>query len=149
MVVQSDLIKSIPYFYGLDRFELDSIGKLLLEKRANRGDILCIEGEPADTLYFVAAGAVKVYKVSVDGKEQILCIIRPGESFNDVPVLMGGSNLANAEALGEVVLYMIKKHDLNSVLTDHPKIALNVIRILSQRVQHMVSLVYGGVNAFN
>ena len=141
MAVQVEFIKSIPYFSGLGQAELDSIRKFISEKKAERGEILLFEGEPAETLYFVVDGAVKVFKVSADGKEQILHIIRPGESFNDVPVFSGGVNLTSAEAMGAVVLNMIKKSDLEVILREHPQIALNVIHVLSQRVQHLVSLV--------
>jgi CRP/FNR family cyclic AMP-dependent transcriptional regulator len=141
MAVQVEFIKSIPYFSGLGQAELDSIRKFIFEKKADRGEILLFEGEPAETLYFVVAGAAKVFKTSADGKEQILHIIRPGESFNDVPVFSGGENLASAEAMGAVVLNVIKKSDLEVILREHPQVALNVIKVLSQRVQHLVSLV--------
>ncbi len=141
MVAQVEFIKSIPYFSGLGQAELDSICKLVFEKKADRGEILLFEGEPAEILYFVVAGVVKVFKTSADGKEQILQVIRPGESFNDVPVFSGGVNLASAEAMGAVVLNMIRKRDLEIILREHPQVALNVIQVLSQRVQHLVSLV--------
>ena len=141
MVAQVEFIKSIPYFSGLGQAELDSICKFVFEKKAERGEILLFEGEPAKTLYFVVAGVVKVFKTSADGKEQILQIIRPGESFNDVPVFSDGVNLANAEAMGTVVLYIIRKSDLEIILREYPQVALNVIQVLSQRVQHLVSLV--------
>jgi CRP-like cAMP-binding protein len=141
MAVQLEFIKSIPHFSGLGQAELDSIRKVIFEKKAERGEILLFEGEPAAALYFVVAGAVKVFKTSADGKEQILQIIRPGESFNDVPVFSGGENLASAEAMGAVVLNAIKKTDLENILREYPQVSLNVIQILSQRVQQMVSLV--------
>ncbi|UCG55477.1 MAG: cyclic nucleotide-binding domain-containing protein, partial [Dehalococcoidia bacterium] len=96
MAVQVDFIKSLPYFAELSQAELDSIIKFIFEKKAERGEILLIEGDPAEQLYFVVDGVVKVLKTSVGGKEQILQIIRPGESFNDVPVFSGGANLASA-----------------------------------------------------
>jgi len=141
MTVQVEFIKSIPYFSGLSQAELDSIRGVVFEKKAVRGEILLFEGEPAETLYFVVAGAVKVFKTSADGKEQILHIIRPGEAFNDVPVFSGGVNLASAGAMGAVVLNMIKKSDLEVILRKYPQVALNVIQVLSQRVQHLVSMV--------
>ena len=140
-MVQVEFIKSIPYFSGLSQAELDSIRKVIFEKKADRGEILLFEDEPAETLYFVVAGVVKVFKTSADGKEQILHIIRPGESFNDVPVFSGGVNLTSAEAMGPVVLNVMKKSDLEVILLEHPQVALNAIKILSQRVQHLVSLV--------
>ena len=136
-----DFIESIPYFDGLGREGLESVSKVIFEKKAERGEILVFEGEPAETLYFVVAGAVKVFKTSADGKEQILQIIRPGESFNDVPVFSGSVNLASAEAMGPVVLNYIKKSDLEAVLRENPQVALNVIHVLSKRVEHLVSLV--------
>jgi CRP-like cAMP-binding protein len=140
-VTEAEFIKSISYFSGLGQAEIDSIRKYFFEKKADRGEIILFEGDPANTLYFVVAGVVKVFKTSVDGKEQILQIIRPGESFNDVPVFSDGVNLASAEALGAVVLNMIRKSDLEVILREHSQVALNVIRVLSQRVQHLVSLV--------
>jgi CRP-like cAMP-binding protein len=141
MAVQIEFIKSIPYFAGLAPAELDAVRKFIFEKRAERGEILLFEGEPAETLYFVVAGVVKTFKTSADGKEQILQIIRPGESFNDVPVFSGGVNLVSAEAMGTVVLNMIKKTDLESILREQASVALNVIRVISQRVQHLIALV--------
>jgi CRP/FNR family cyclic AMP-dependent transcriptional regulator len=141
MAVQSDFIKSLPYFAGLEKSVLDPIVGYVFEKKAERGEILAFEGEPSDTLYFVAEGAVKVFKTSADGKEQIFRIIRPGESFNDVPVLGGGVNLLSAGAMGQVVLNGMKKKDLEAVIKENPPVALNVIHVLSRRVQELVSLV--------
>ena len=141
MAVQTETLKSISYFSDLSLAELDSIRKLFFEKMAERGEIILFEGESAKALYFVVSGVVKVFKTSADGKEQILYLIRPGESFNDVPVFAGGLNLASAEAMTPVVLYGIKKSDLEVVLRDYPQLARNLIRVISQRVEHLVSLV--------
>ena len=140
MAVQVEFLKSIPYFSGLNLAELDSIRKLIFEKTVGRGEIILFEGESAEALYFVISGVVKVFKTSADGKEQILYLIRPDESFNDVPVFEG-PNLANAEAMGPVVLYGIRKSDLEGIFRNHPQVALNMLKVLSQRVQHLVSLV--------
>jgi len=141
MSVKSEFIRTIPYFIGLSREALDSLGKYIFEKKADRGEILLFEGESAEALYFVVGGAVKVFKTSHDGKEQILQIIRPGESFNDVPVFSGDINLTSAEAMGKVVLNYIKKSDLETVLREFPQVSLNVIHVLSDRVRQLVSLV--------
>ncbi len=141
MAIQVEFLKSIPYFSGLGDSDIGSVSKYIFEKKAERGEILSFEGEPADVLYLVVAGAVKVFKTSADGKEQIFDIIRPGESFNDVAVLSGSLNLVSAEAMGAVILNAIKKHDIEVVLREHPQVALNVIQVLSRRVQELVSLV--------
>ncbi len=141
MAVQVEFLKNIPYFSGLGDAELDSVGRLIFEKTAQKGEILFLEGEPAEALYFVASGVVKVFKTSAGGKEQILAIVRPGESINDVAVFDNGPNPASAQAMGSAVLYGIKKSDLETLLRSYPKISLNVTRVLSQRIRHLVSLV--------
>ena len=141
MAINQDTIKNMPYFSGLSDAVLASVSRHFFEKKAVRGDILVFEGEAADALYFVVSGVVKVFKTSAEGKEQILRIIRPGDSFNDVPVLGGGMNLASAAAMSAAVLNGIKKKDLETVSKEHPQVALNIIKVLSRRVQEMVELV--------
>jgi CRP-like cAMP-binding protein len=141
MAVQLEFLKSILYFSGLGPAELESIRTLVFEKTADRAEMVLLEGEPAENLYFVASGAMKVFKTSPEGKEQILNIVRPGESFNDVPIFDDGPNPASARAMGPVILYGIKKNDMKAILRDHPQIALNVIKVLARRVRHLVSLV--------
>jgi CRP-like cAMP-binding protein len=141
MAVQVDFLKTLPYFTGLDEAALGSIRKFVFEKKAERGESLSFEGEASDVLYFVFAGVVKAFKTSADGKEQIFRIIRPGESFNDVPALSGGVNLVSVEAMGPAVLNGIKKKDLETIIRERPQVAVNVIQVLSQRVQELVALV--------
>ena len=141
MAIQVEFLKSIPYFSGLSPTELDSIKQLVFEKTADRGEIILLEGERAEALFFVASGAMKVFKTSAEGKEQILNIVRPGESFNDVPVFDDGLNPASAQAMGPVVLYGLRKSELQVILQNSPQVALNVIKVLAERVRQLVSLV--------
>lgn len=141
MTIEIGFLKSIPYFSGLIPGELDLIKKFIFEKTVQRGDIIVLEGDPAEAIYFVGSGAVKMFKTSADGKEQIINIVRPGESFNDVPIFDGGPNPTSAQAMGPVALYGIGKSDLDVILRDHPRVALNVINVLVGRVRQLVSLV--------
>lgn len=141
MVSKLELLKSTPYFSGLSSTELESISKLVFEKSYERGEILLLEGETAEALYFVASGAVKVFKTSAEGKEQILTIIRPGETFNEVPIFNGDLNPASAQAMVPVLLYGIRKNDLEVILRKYPQVALNVIKVMANRLRHLVSLV--------
>jgi CRP/FNR family transcriptional regulator len=141
MAIQTDFLKSTPYFSDLNLSELDSITKFFFEKKAERGEIFLLEGESDEVLYFVVSGAVKVLKTSADGKEQILNIARPGDSLNDVAVFDGSPNPAAAQAMGSVVLYGIGKDNLEAIIREHPKIALNAIKVLASRIRHLLSLV--------
>jgi CRP/FNR family transcriptional regulator len=141
MVVEASFLHKSLYFANLNDEELNLIQQLIFEKELQRGDLIALEGEPARALYFVFSGAVKIFKTSADGKEQILNIARPGESFNDVPVFDGAPNPFSAQAMGQVIVYGIEKRDLAIILRDHPQVALNIINVLAARVRQLTSLV--------
>jgi CRP/FNR family transcriptional regulator len=141
MMAEADCLQLSAYFSGLDSEELDSIREHMFKKSVARGEVITFEGEPATAIYIVISGVVKVFKTSTDGKEQIIYLARPGDSFNDVPVFGGGLNLASAEAIMQVNLCGIKKDELKAILQGNPKLAENVLKVLSQRVEQMVSLV--------
>jgi len=141
MTVQLDFLKRIPYFSGVGLADLESIKRLVFEKPADRAEMVVLEGEPAANLFFVVSGAVRVFKTSADGREQILSIVRPEESFNDVPIFDGGPNPASARTMGPVLLYGIKRNDMEAIFRNHPQIALNVTKVLAKRVRQLVSLV--------
>jgi CRP/FNR family cyclic AMP-dependent transcriptional regulator len=141
MAIQMDFLKGNPYFSGLSPAALDVIAKGTFEKKIDRGEIFLLEGEAEEVLYFVASGAVKIFKTSAEGKEQILGIARPGDSFNDVAVFDGGPNLSAAQAMGPVVIYGIRKANLEAIIRDYPQVATNVTRVLATRVRNLVSLV--------
>ena len=134
MVIEEEFISSTPYFIGLNSEELNSVTKLFFERSVAKG-------EPAEALCFVVSGAVKIFKTSGEGKEQILNIARPGESFNDVAIFDGNPNPASGQALVPVILYGISKNDLETIFQKHARVALNIIKVLAQRVRQLVSLV--------
>ncbi len=141
MAVPLDLLKSSPYFSGMNSVELNSVSRFVFERTAERGEVISLEGEPAEMLFFVISGAVKVFKTSAEGKEQIMNIIRPGESFNDVPVFDGAPNPASTQAMSHVVLYGIRKQDLKNILKEHPQISANIIRVLAAQIRQLMALV--------
>jgi len=141
MSIQTDFLKRTPYFSDLDPAVLDSIANFFFEKKAERGEMFLLEGETDEVLYFVVSGAVKVLKTSADGKEQILNIARPGDSFNDVAVFDGRPNPAAVQAMGPVVIYGIRKDNLKTIIREHPEIALNAIKVLANRARYLLSLV--------
>jgi len=141
MAVKIELFKSLPHFQGLGSDDLESIQKLIFEKFYDRNEIILYEGEDSDALYFIADGVVKAFKTSNDGKEQILYINRPGDSLNDIPAFDRGPNPVSAQAMGPVSLYGIRIRDMENLLNEYPRIAYNVIYVISNRARHFVSLI--------
>ena len=136
-----EILKTNPYFAGLNPEEIEAVAGFVFEKKYDRGEMLLLEGEAATALYFVVSGAVKIFKTSADGKEQILAIIRPPETFNEVPVLNGGINPASAQAMTQLTVYGIRSSDMQLILSKYSQTALNIIQVMAKRLRLMISLV--------
>ncbi len=141
MTAIKEFLQSSPYFRGLDSSEIDSIGDFIVERSYDKGEMIIHEGDPGEALYFVVSGAVKTFKTSEEGKEQILQVVLPGDSFNDVAVFDDGLNPASAEAMSFVSLYFISKQDMHRILKDYPRLVPNVIQILAGKMRKLLELV--------
>lgn len=141
MTAPVEFLQASPYFTGMTESEIEIISGLFFQKTIEKGGKITWEGDLGEALYFVASGAVKCFKTSPEGKEQIVKIILPGQSFNDVAVFDGGVSPTNTEAMSLVNLYSISRSDIGRILNDYPKIVLNVIDILSSNIRHLLELV--------
>lgn len=141
MPVAAELLESIPYFSGLSRDEREALARALFEKPVDKNGVILWEGEPGNALYIVGSGRVKIFRTSAEGKEQVLRVMYPGDSFNEVPVFDGGPNPASAMAMEDSVVFGIRREDMLRVLRDYPQVSANVIRVFARRLRDMVSLV--------
>ncbi|MEJ2740359.1 MAG: Crp/Fnr family transcriptional regulator, partial [Dehalococcoidia bacterium] len=83
----------------------------------------------------------KIFKTSMEGKEQILRILGPGGSFNNVIISYDQPKPASAQAMEPVVLYGITRQDLETIILNYPKVALHIIRNMTNWTQHLISLI--------
>lgn len=142
MAVSLRILSKMPYFSGLTLEEVNNVKKVIaFEKRVEKGQTLLFEGDKSEFMYFIVSGAVKVYKKSANGKEQILNITTNGDSLNDVATFDGGGSAANMLAMTPVKLYAIKMKDMEKLFYENPKIARNVARVLASRVRRDSSLI--------
>lgn len=131
-------IYSIIYFEGITEEEIAYITDHSLLKSYTSGDIIFLEGDPAEGLWIVEQGRVKIYKLNENGNEHILHLLGPGKTFNDIGALDTGSNPANAAALSDTVsVWVVPTEVITSILTRNSQVALNVIRLLAMRVRSL------------
>ncbi len=136
----ADFLKSLPYFTALGAEEIARIEKDILEYSLAKGEVLFLEGEPCQGLYIVRSGQIRIFKSSLEGREQVLLIAKPGGTFNDVPVFDGGPNPASASALEPSTVLIIPKAKLLSLMADSP-VALSILKMFAMRLRHLTVLV--------
>ena len=134
-------ISSIPLFNGLSESQRAGLAGIASEKTYGRGQSIFSEGEDGHGFYVVASGRVKIFKMSPDGREQILHILAAGEIFGEVPVFAGSSFPANAEAMEESRIFYFSRDSLITLIEKNPSIAMGMLAVLSKRLRMFTSLI--------
>ena len=132
MPLEDREIRSVPLFAGLDDEQVGRIRAIARAVEAARRDVLFREGEPVEGLFVLLSGRVKIYKLSPDGKEHILHVVRPGQTFAEAAVFMPGGYPAYAEALQKSRALLLPKTPFLDLLRDEPAISLQIIASLSR-----------------
>ncbi|HCU67695.1 MAG TPA: transcriptional regulator [Desulfomicrobium sp.] len=128
-------------FRGLPEEELrrlEGIGEL---REFDKGDMLFQEGREGVGFYVVAGGQVKVFKMSFDGREQILHILGQGDPVGEVPVFAGMTYPANAQALTKASLFFFPRKKLIELYRESPSLAMNMLAVLSRRLREFTVLI--------
>lgn len=137
----TDLFATLPYLKQLDTKTTQAVAQAAVRRIYEPNQILLLEGEPASGLYIVQAGWLKVSKISLDGREQILQFLGGGDVFNAVGVFTDTRNPATVTALEPSIVWMIPKESMLDLLEKHPSLARTVIQDLAGRVLHLITLV--------
>ena len=131
----------VPYFAGLDPAALARLAAETRERRCAAGELVLAEGEPCQGLSFVVSGRVKAFKLSEDGREQVLRILGPGHTFNDVPIFDGGTNPAGVAAMEESIVGLVPAARIHALLRERQEVAAAVIGVLAARLRSMTEMV--------
>jgi len=130
-----DVIAASPIFNGLPEDQIGAIQQIAVEKQINKGELIFSEGEDGNGFFVIAEGRVKIFKVSPDGKEQILHIFGPGQPFGEVPVFAGQRFPANAQAIDKTRALFLPRAAIVDLIASNPSLALNMLAVMSKRLR--------------
>ena len=133
-------IKS-PFFSEFGEDELAEVVPYVHERTFRRGEVILLEGEAPQAVYFIVHGQVRIYRLSPEGREQVLKRLGPGGAFNLVPVLDGGPNPSSATAWTDVTAYAIERGHFLQMVREHPALAGAVLTDFAAKLRHMTALV--------
>ncbi|EIM65453.1 cAMP-binding protein [Desulfobacter postgatei 2ac9] len=125
----------IPLFSGLTEDQCAALADLASELSVNKGEIIFQEGDRGKGFYIVAEGQIKVFKISFEGKEQILHIYGPGHIFGEVPVFQGKNFPASAMALEPSTILFLPRQAFVQQIEKSPALAMNMLADLSRRLR--------------
>jgi CRP/FNR family transcriptional regulator len=134
-------LAAIPLFEGLSRAQYDALGRTAVRRSFRKGESIFSEGDQGSGFYVILSGRVKIFKVSAEGKEQILHLCGPGESFGEVSVFTGQGFPADAAAALPTAVLFFPRAAFTGLIGRDPALALNMLAQLSQRLRQFAGLI--------
>ena len=111
------------------------LNAMMRRTKRRRGEWVFVPGDPADSIYLLQKGRMKITALSEDGHEVVHAIVGPGEIFGDTSTLLGIPRTTSAQALDASLLCEIRQKDFESLLKAYPELALQLLKSLGRRLK--------------
>lgn len=133
--------KRVPIFHSLSNKEIEKITKKVQHQHFKKGQLLADERECADSLYIIHSGKVKLVKLTVHGKEQILHLLASGDFFGERNLFATteGNNFS-AYAMEDTKICLLSKKDFDEMMIANPEISIKLLKTIMERLSHTEEL---------
>lgn len=131
-------LSNIPFFSSLSPKALAAISAKLKYVQLEHDEVVFVEGSPADSMYLMESGQVKV-STGTGPQEKVINYLGPGNFFGEMALLLNQRRSATVTVTIDVDLWVLYKTDMDELLSEFPEIALNLTRELSRRLSDVMT----------
>lgn len=129
------ILSGVPIFAGLTVAEMEKTTAAAQIRRVDGGAYFFLQGDPADRLYILLAGRLKMTQLSVDGQQVIMQLLGPGSLFGAVALAQVETYPVSAEAAESCEAACWRKIDLMNLVLAIPRLGLNAMQMMANHVQ--------------
>ncbi len=143
------VLAQVPLFAALDADAASALAAAVTRRTVPRGHVIFREGVQGNRLFVVLAGKAKISRRSVDGRENMLAVVGPGDMLGELSLFDPGPRSATATTLTPAELASLDNDDLRPWLSEHPEVAQQLLATLARRLRRqneaMADLVFTDV----
>ncbi len=134
--VGEELLARVPLFAGLPESALASLAESLATRTFAPDELLIQEGDLGEAFYIVREGRIEVLKAVGTPEEQVLARRGPGEFIGEMSLLNpDGLRTASVRAASPTTAWVMTQADFDSLLHKYPRLAYDMVRVLSERLR--------------
>lgn len=139
------ILNQARFFEGIARESKETLSRFCLPAERPKHSKLFHEGEPGEAMYLLARGRISLHKLSPEGREIVIKVVKPGEVFAEVVLFEQKTYPVTAVALTEVLVFKILRRDLLGLLrqdgfrNDFIAMLLRKQRYLADKIQQLTS----------
>lgn len=132
-------LRTTPVFRVLSPEDRRRVAEVARIATYHKKDVIFEEGSPPDYFYTIAAGRVKIFKMTPSGKDVVLEIFGPGDPFGAVAVYEGRPFPASAVALEDTTCIQIPRQAFFSLLEQYPTLVRGLLLGLTRRLVELTN----------
>lgn len=132
--LSSTCIGDVWIFKNLEAEQIEAFSREALRKRMTKGQALFLQGDPADEMFLIKGGRVKLSKVLEDGTELTLDIRKAGDFVGENMFSEEGHYPVGAYCLEDTFICGFSRSQFEQMILQHPKVGLQIIKNLSERI---------------
>ncbi len=127
-----ELLQKTVLFRGSSKDDLDLVMGLFQERQIKQNAAIFAEKMPAEALYIVKNGTVKITMMAGEGEEMGLLLLGPGEFFGELALVQEDVRLVNARAETPVDLLLITRKDFQALLDLEPRMGARMLTVITK-----------------
>jgi CRP/FNR family transcriptional regulator len=135
-----DILSRSQLFARVDPERRGRVASVSLIRKFLKGAHIFNDGDPCPGVYIVSSGAVRVFKTGPNGKEHILHMVGPGQTFAEVAAVAGFDCPASAQAVAATTTVLVPFDAFRKVMTEDHQLCLEMMTGLCFWVKHLISL---------
>ncbi|MDB9722846.1 Crp/Fnr family transcriptional regulator [Candidatus Marinimicrobia bacterium] len=132
---KADHLRNVPIFSDLSDSDLTKIALKMVPREYGKGKMILLEESHGESFFIITSGAVKVTRLSDDGREVILAILGESDFFGEMSLLDGSGRSANIVANETAIMLTLSRRDFLECLESYPKIAISLLEELAIRLR--------------
>lgn len=127
-------LQKVDLFKGMSKEEMMNLARMVQERSFRKKEIIYLAGEPGNHVYLLKKGIVKISKVTGNGRELTLALLKPGEIFGELEAVGGeGTRDGQAEAHSDVFICVLNRNDLMSMMKSKPDLSIRLSKLIGFR----------------
>ncbi|HKL83761.1 MAG TPA: cyclic nucleotide-binding and patatin-like phospholipase domain-containing protein [Desulfobacter sp.] len=128
-----DFLSRVPLFSSVSADQIREIAGLFTKKFYHKGDVICRQGEPGDSMYVIRSGMVSVFK-NADGQRLFVSELKRGNFFGEMSLLSGAHRNSTVEASLDVTVFCLTRENFDVLIKTNRSIGLYLSRFYAKRM---------------
>lgn len=133
--METKLLKLVTLFATLQEPDLRRIARRMKRDHFPKDSLILMEADVGSSLFVIHTGRVKISRLSEDGREVILAILKSGDFFGEMSLLDGQARSANVMTIEDSDVLVLRREDFMELILKYPQISIHLLKALAHRLR--------------